>query len=95
VTWAGDPRTSTAEWKATRLRILRRDGGRCHVCHLAGATQVDHVVPKGEGGGDEDTNLAAIHDDPCHRQKSAAEGLRARRRYPRKRPVEPHPGLIG
>lgn len=93
MTWAGDARTSTAEWKAKRLRILRRDQGVCHVCHLPGADEVDHVVPRGEGGDDEESNLAAIHDDPCHRKKSAAEGLRARLRHPRKRPVEPHPGL--
>lgn len=76
-------------WASIRRRILERDEGICHVCHRGGADQVDHVVP---GDDHSDGNLAAIHDDPCHRAKSSAEGAAARPK--RKREVERHPGLI-
>jgi 5-methylcytosine-specific restriction protein A len=52
--------------------------GVCRVCDQLGADQVDHVVPLGEGGADEDWNLASIHAEPCHREKTAAEARRAR-----------------
>lgn len=40
--------------------------------------EVDHIVPVFEGGTDDDTNLATICQ-PCHRTKTAAEGVAARR----------------
>lgn len=60
------------------MRILDRDMRICHVCHQPGADQVDHVIPVAEGGTDSDLNLAAIHGEPCHRRKTAAEAARAR-----------------
>lgn len=74
--WATSDRRSRlpSDWPATRRRILKRDHGICHVCGRPGADQVDHL----EAGDDHsDDNLAAIHDDPCHRAKSAAEGVQA------------------
>ena len=59
-------------------RILERYLGACHWCGNPGADQVDHVVPLAEGGADEDWNLAPIHAEPCHREKTAAESKRAR-----------------
>lgn len=59
--------------QARRLRILQRDLGTCHVCGQLGADQVDHVVPLSEGGADEEFNLASIHAEPCHREKTACE----------------------
>jgi 5-methylcytosine-specific restriction protein A len=94
MTWTGDPRTTTPQWRATRRRILDRDMGRCHVCGAYGADQVDHVVSLKEGGSDSDDNLAAIHRHPCHARKSSLEGNRAKARYPTRRPVEKHPGLL-
>jgi 5-methylcytosine-specific restriction protein A len=94
MTWTGSQRTSTAAWKALRLQILERDQGICYVCHQPGADEVDHVVPHSLGGSDDPSNLAAIHDDPCHRRKSAAEGAAARvKKYDRRRPIAPHPGM--
>jgi 5-methylcytosine-specific restriction endonuclease McrA len=61
-----------------RKRILARDMGICHVCDQRGADQVDHVVPLAEGGADEEWNLASIHAEPCHRDKTRAEAERAR-----------------
>lgn len=94
--WEGDRRTSTTAWRKLRAQVLRRDRHICHVCRRPGADQVDHLVPTAEGGTDHPSNLAAIHDDPCHRAKSSAEGNRAkaRQRASAKRTPERHPGLI-
>ena len=82
-------------WGRTRRRILRRDQGICYVCRGPGANQVDHVVATSNGGSDEDDNLAAIHSQPCHARKTAAEAnARNPRAQPRKRAEEVHPGDI-
>jgi 5-methylcytosine-specific restriction endonuclease McrA len=65
---------------ARRKRILKRYLYACHYCGHKGADQVDHVVPLGEGGADDETNLAPIHAEPCHREKTAQEAQRARQR---------------
>jgi 5-methylcytosine-specific restriction endonuclease McrA len=96
--WAnstGHARTSSAEWKRTRARILERDGRICYLCAGPDADTVEHKVPVHQGGTDEDGNLAAVHDrNPphCHRSKTSAEGNAARPRQ--RRAVEPHPGLL-
>ena len=89
--WKGDPRTSTAEWRNLR-RLVLAASDICHVCGKPGATQVDHVTPLAEGGSPGLDNLAPIHDDPCHRRKSSAEGNR-KRWANHHRPQEHHPGL--
>ena len=61
-------------------RILRAHRFVCHVCGQFGAMQVDHVIPVFEGGPDTDENKRPIHAEPCHREKTAAEAARARRR---------------
>ena len=65
-----------AEWEQTRKRILSRDKGLCQVCKADGrlrpAKQVDHKVPKAEGGTEDDDNLQAICSD-CHKAKTAKE----------------------
>lgn len=82
-------------WGAIRRRILRRDQGICYICGKPGANQVDHIRPASQGGGDEDSNLAAIHEHPCHAAKTAREAnARNPRAVPRKRAPEAHPGLI-
>jgi len=92
--WGG-PRTATAGWKKLRRTVLDRDRGICHLCGQAGADLVDHVKPVSLGGTDDLDNLAAAHDDPCHRRKTSAEAVAARaKKYNRKRPPERHPGLI-
>lgn len=77
------------DWARTRARILRRDHGRCHVCKQYGATEVDHIKPASQGGGDDDANLAAIHYY-CHRRKTARESFGG----PRRREAEAHPGMV-
>lgn len=65
-----------AAWDRTRLRILRRDAGLCQPSLRHGlvvqATAVDHVVPKAQGGTEDDDNLQAISATP-HAAKTAAE----------------------
>lgn len=56
---------------------------------MPGADQVDHVVA---GDDHSERNLRAIHDDPCHRMKSAREGHAAQPRQ--KRAKEDHPGFL-
>ncbi len=76
------------DWHKIRVRILERDGRRCHVCGGLGADGVDHII---RGDNHDDSNLAAIHHNVfpfCHRRKTAAEIPRA------KRPPERHPGLL-
>lgn len=63
--------------QARAQRILERDRYRCHVCRGFGADQVDHVICLAEDGPDDETNLAAIHSTPCHRDKTRAERARA------------------
>jgi 5-methylcytosine-specific restriction protein A len=79
-------------WTRIRQRILRRDGGVCYVCGRPGADTVDHIVPASNGGTDDDDNLAAIHEVPCHQRKTAIEANAAKPK--RKRPPERHPGLL-
>ena len=64
--------------QARAKRILERYLGCCHACGRVGADQIDHVVPLAEGGVDEEWNLAPIHAEPCHRDKTATEARRAR-----------------
>jgi 5-methylcytosine-specific restriction protein A len=63
--------------QARAKRILERYLHCCHWCGKAGADEVDHVVALGEGGADEEWNLAPIHAE-CHREKTRREAARAR-----------------
>lgn len=65
--------------QARRLRILERYLYCCHRCGKVGADQVDHVLALSEGGADDESNLAPIHAEPCHREKTAAEAARGRK----------------
>lgn len=99
--WSTSNRKNTlpAGWDRIRPRILKRDGYRCTAIRIdterrcnARATDVDHITPHSEGGGDEDSNLTSL----CpwhHSRKSSAEGGRAasaRRKATKRR----HPGLL-
>lgn len=92
MSWSPDP--LPPDWPARRRRVLTRDQGICHLCHQPGATEVDHITPRSQGGTHNYSNLAAICT-PCHRTKTAREANEARRRrYGRQRRPEPHPGLL-
>lgn len=89
--WGGSRRGSAAErgygseWRRLRKLVLKRDGWicRCADCKSTGrvrnASEVDHVIPKAEGGTDDPSNLVAINSD-CHKQKTQAESVRAIKR---------------
>ena len=68
-------------WDKLRVVILKRDNGLCQPCLRAGrvtmAKHVDHIIPNAMGGTDEDGNLQSICV-PCHKAKTAAEGIRAK-----------------
>ncbi len=77
------------EWDKTRLRILERDGGLCQICLSKGVVnpcarkkygaQIDHKVPKAEGGTDDDENLQTACV-PCHKEKTLLESMRGMNR---------------
>lgn len=65
-------------WLRLCKQVMERDERRCYICGGDGADQVDHIVPISEGGSQRDLgNLAAIHEEPCHKAKSQAEAARA------------------
>ncbi|WP_084670284.1 HNH endonuclease signature motif containing protein [Microbacterium paludicola] len=52
-----------ADWNATRLRVLDRDGWVCTSCgkELVGDdATVDHITPVSQGGSSEDWNLTSL-----------------------------------
>jgi len=48
-------------YQAKRRRILERDLYLCWLCGGPGADSVDHVIPRVQGGTNEDANLRAAH----------------------------------
>lgn len=66
---------------ALHRSILERDKRVCYWCGKPGANVVDHVVEVADGGAlDDPSNLAAMHQEPCHRVKTAAAAAARRRR---------------
>src|SRR5687767_12483 len=74
-------------WMALRLQILKRDDYLCQCDRCMGgalrvtaATQVDHRIPKAQGGTDDPSNLRAVAAD-CHQRITLIQqGKRPRRR---------------
>ena len=70
-------------WQQARERVMVRDCGLCQceeckrLSRVRVATEVDHIVPKFEGGTDDEANLQAINVE-CHKAKTAKESRRAR-----------------
>lgn len=65
-----------AEWRKRRQRILTRDNWCCVTCAKTGrvtpASEVDHVIPRAEGGDDSDSNLQSLCRT-CHLEKTRSE----------------------
>ncbi len=67
-----------AAWDKARERVLTRDCGICQPCKRHGILheghEVDHIVPKDQGGGDDDSNLQTICTE-VHKAKTQAERM--------------------
>lgn len=76
-----------SKWDRLRKLILARDKGLCQQCRRDGrltpvgdkpfSAYVDHIVPKAEGGTDDDENLQTLCR-PCHKAKTDTEKNRGR-----------------
>ena len=69
---------TSADWRARRLRLLRRDAFVCQACSRAASGQaahVDHIKPLEEGGTDDDANLQTLCRS-CHGAKTREEQRR-------------------
>ena len=84
-------------WTDEQLnRIFDRTSGCCHICWkklvrsnysrfgLAGAWEVEHSIPRAEGGTDHGNNLFPAHIT-CNRAKGTLSSRTARRRHGRAR----------
>ena len=63
-------------WYKLRDAVMQRDSHICQPClekdRLTPATEVDHIIPKSQGGTDNPDNLQAICT-PCHKDKTQVE----------------------
>lgn len=58
------PKRTGRPWQRVKARVIRRDGGICHICGGPGADSADHLTPTSMGGRWLDMdNLAAVHHD--------------------------------
>ena len=63
-------------WRRTVARVIRRDGGICHLCGQPGADSADHIIPRSHGGPDHPSNLRAVHhnvEPRCNRIRGNAD----------------------
>lgn len=59
-------------WQSTRKYILERDAYVCQHCGKPNSNQVDHIIPKAQGGTDAPENLQTLCIS-CHSKKTAHE----------------------
>jgi len=83
INWAkGTSRTGSAEHKAWRTDVLKRDRGSCQIkgprC-VGRATEADHIVNVARGGAEFDLRNGQAVCVPCHKAKSLAEATEGRR----------------
>ena len=71
------------EWRKLRNRRIREEP-LCRHCnengHITIAVEVDHIIPRAEGGKDEWDNTQSLCKD-CHQKKTTADMRRIRRGY--------------
>lgn len=76
------------KWERLRIRILERD---CYLCHcpdcqggalrVTPAHEVDHIIPKAQGGQDDPANLRAINRE-CHKRVTMFQRGHVPREHP-------------
>ena len=62
---------TSREWKSTRQRILERDPLCCE-CLKNLSNECDHIIPKNQGGTDNDDNMQGLCKS-CHSTKTLKE----------------------
>lgn len=70
-----------AKWQRLRKEVLQRDGHQCANCGVESELEVHHIVPVGQGGTNEKTNLLTLCSG-CH---SRAHGRNPERETPKSR----------
>ena len=72
--YCSDECYSLNTWSVARYRALKRDGRTCQLCgfDFKGADlEVDHIIPRSEGGDNAQDNLRTLCI-PCHRARTKA-----------------------
>lgn len=69
----GRARAGAEAWASLHPRLLDRDGWRCRnpLCRSPRGLEIDHVVPRSQGGPDEEANLVTLCSR-CHALKGAS-----------------------
>lgn len=62
---------SLEAYRVLSRMVAAREGWRCGFCGKRGAVEIDHAVPRSQGGGDSWANCHAVCRT-CHRWKDAA-----------------------
>ena len=72
-------KTSGHAWQQRRLQVLARDHNQCQTCGSTENLEIDHIIERRFGGGDELTNLITrCHS--CHVRKTNATSSSTRRK---------------
>jgi 5-methylcytosine-specific restriction protein A len=93
--WQGSDRKSRlpSNWPTIRAKVLARDP-LCKICGVRPSSHCDHIEAKTDAHAED--KLQGVCST-CHGLKSSREGNDAQAANPqpgRKRPDEPHPGLL-
>ena len=70
------PMERGSAWMAKRQRVAERYRYRCAKCGkpwVSNRDHIDHVIPREQGGSNDESNLQPLCSEPCHRLKTAAE----------------------
>ncbi|MGV0795949.1 HNH endonuclease signature motif containing protein [Mycolicibacterium elephantis] len=102
MTWSSDPGIRIPQ--RVQRAVHRRDHGACQLGYpgcLGDGTQVDHIIGIAELGihrrdSYNDLSNLQLVCEPCHRKKTAQQGVagQRRRRAAARRQPERHPGLL-
>ncbi|AMS36874.1 HNH endonuclease [Gordonia phage Emalyn] len=89
--WSGWQGDRTPGWIIRKVRARRY----CECCGADGARQVDHIINRAEGGGQELSNFQLLCED-CHERKTRGEHARGQRRRSARGRYDPggHPAYL-